>query len=203
MGHRALVAYRRPDRRYDLRYSHWGGEDITLADRISAETPLGDGDVDGDLFAEAIDRDRLLIEYLDPCCYEALYVVEPGGDYRVTAYRVCWLEWPGGRDGNRGAIVAVENDAADRRVRTWFRATKTALADVVEMGVLSWRAARTYLEARICEDEDGAVYMYGASNTDTVDYAPSSNEWFDEDGRDGRGRTERWNPDEDRERRDR
>ncbi|ELZ18530.1 hypothetical protein C477_10703 [Haloterrigena salina JCM 13891] len=203
MGHRALVAYRRPDQRYDLRYSHWGGEAVALGDRISAETPLGDGDVDGDLLAEAIDRDRLLIEYLDPCCYEALYVVEPGGDYRVTAYRVCWLEWPDGRDGDRGAIVTVENDAADRRVRTWFRATKTTLADVVEMGVLSWRAARTYLEARICEDEDGAVYTYGASDTDTVDYAPSSNEWFDGDGQDRRERTEDWHPDEDLEGRDR
>ena len=184
MGHRALVAYRRPDRRYDLRYSHWGADDVSLGERIRAETPLADGDVAAPLLADGIGRDRILTDYLDPCRYEALFLVEPGGDYYASAYRVCWLEWPDGRDGGRGAIVAVENDVADRRVRTWFRATKTTLADVVEMGVLSRRAARTYLEARICEDEDGAVYTYGAPDTGGVDHARSADGWFEDDTED-------------------
>ena len=194
MGHRALVAYRRPDRRYDLRYSHWGGEDRSLVDRIDAETPLADGAVESDLLAAAIERDRILTDYLDPCVYEALYLVEPGAEYRVSAYRVCWLEWPMGQDGGRGAIVAVESEAADRRVRTWFRATKTTLADVVEMGVLSRRAARTYLEARVCEEEAGAIYTYGATDADALECAPSSDGSLGDDRRrwrsghrDGRG----------------
>ncbi|ELY50048.1 DUF6735 family protein [Natronolimnohabitans innermongolicus] len=172
MGHRALVAYRRPDRRYDLRYSHWGGDTVTFADRISAETPLAGGAVDPPLLAAAIDRDRILTAHLDPCPYEVLYLVEPGSDYRVSTYRVCWLEWLEGRDGGRGAIVAVDDARADRRVRTWFRATKTTLADVVEMGVLSRRAARTYLEARVCEDEGGTLYTYGETDSVDEEYVP-------------------------------
>lgn len=179
MGHRALVAYRRPDRRYDLRYSHWGGDD-PLGERITAETPLADGAVDAEVLGSGIDRDRILTEYLDPCVHEALYLVEPGGDYHVSAYRVCWLEWGDGRDGGRGAIVAVADDAADRRVRTWFRATKTALADVIEMGALSRRAAQAYLEARVCEDEDGTVYTYGGGSGEET-YEPPP-DWWLEDG---------------------
>lgn len=184
MGHRALVAYRRPDRRYDLRYSHWGGEDGSFGDRISAETPLADGAVDADLLADSITRDRILTDHLDPCIHEMLYLVAPGSDYRVSAYRVCWLEWGDGRDGGRGAIIAVDSAAADRTVRTWFRATKTALADIIEMGALSRRAAQAYLEARICEDEDGTVYTHG--DDDGVDpddsaYTPTPDRWVEND----------------------
>lgn len=181
MGHRALVAYRRPDRRYDLRYSHWGGDGVSLGDRIGTETPLADGAVDADLLANSIARERILEAYLDPCIYEMLYLVAPGADYRVSAYRVCWLEWGDGRDSGRGAIVAVADDAVDRRMRTWFRATKTALADVVEMGALSRRAAQAYLEARVCEDEDGTVYTYRASNPDDSSYTPTPDRWLEGD----------------------
>ncbi len=186
MGHRALVAYRRPDRRYDIRYSHWGGDGVSLADRITAEAPLADGAVNPDLLANAIDRERVLTAHLDPCIYELLYLVSPGADYRVSPYRVCWLEWGDGREDGRGAIVAVADDAADRRVRTWFRATKTALADVIEMGALSRRAAQAYLEARVCEDEDGTVYTYGASELEDSSYTPTPDCWLgDERVREG------------------
>ena len=186
MGHRALVAYRRPDRRYDIRYSHWGGDGVSLADRITAEAPLADGAVNPDLLANAIDRERVLTAHLDPCIYELLYLVSPGADYRVSPYRVCWLEWGDGREDGRGAIVAVADDAADRRVRTWFRATKTALADVIEMGALSRRAAQAYLEARVCEDEDGTVYTYGASEPEDSSYTPTPDCWLgDERVREG------------------
>ncbi len=160
MGHRALVAYRRPDHRYDLRYSHWGGEHLSLASRITRETPLADGAIAAELLATAITRDRILAGYLDPCVYEALYVVTPGARYTVVSYRVCWLEWGDGRDDGRGAIVEVSPGARDRTLRTWLRATKTVLGDIVEMGALSRRAALTYLEARICEERDGTVYTY-------------------------------------------
>ncbi|WP_265108002.1 DUF6735 family protein [Halosolutus halophilus] len=163
MGHRALVAYRRPDHLYDLRYSHWGGEDLSLAGAITEETPLADGAVAADLLADAIARDRILAEHLDPCIHEALYVVAPAAEYAVTSSRVCWLEWGDGRDGSRGAIVEVSPGSADRDLRTWFRATKTVLGDVVEMGGLSRRAALAYLEARICEERDGTVYTYGGT----------------------------------------
>ena len=181
MGHRALVAYRRPDRLYDLRYSHWGGEDRSLAERISAETPLADGAVDADLLADSIARDRILTDHLDPCVHEALYLIEPANAYAVSAYRVCWLEWGDGRDGGRGAIVAVDSDEANRRVRTWFRATKTTLGDIIEMGVLSRRAAQAYLEARVCEDEDGMVYTYGELAAAEGEYTPPPDQWLEDE----------------------
>lgn len=182
MGHRALVAYRRPDRRYDLRYSHWGGDDLSFADRISAATPLAAGAVEPALVADSITRDRVLTEHLDPRVYEALYLVEPAADYAVDTYRVCWLEWGDGRgggerfvgsqatsdpvgDGSRGAIVAAD-PVEDRTLRVWFRATKTALADVIGLGGFSRRAAQASLEARVFEEHDGTVYTYDGSVDD-------------------------------------
>ena len=203
MGHRALVAYRRPDRRYDLRYSHWGGDDLSFADRISAATPLAAGAIEPALVADSITRDRVLTEQLDPRVYEALYLVDPAADYAVDAYRVCWLEWDDGHhggersggsratsdpigDGSRGAVVAVD-PADDRALRVWFRATKTALADVIELGGLSRPAAQAYLEARVCEAYDGTVYTYGGSSDN--DYAageePTTDRWPADDDRRG------------------
>ncbi|EMA43493.1 DUF6735 family protein [Halobiforma nitratireducens] len=159
MGHRALVAYRRPDRLYDLRYSHWGGDDLSLGDDIRDRTPLADGAVDAGLLADSIARERILTDFLDPCIYEALYLVDPGRSYAVESYRVCWLEWGDGRESGRGAIIGADG-ADDPHVRIWFRATKTTLADAIEMGALSRRAAQAYLEARVCEDRNGTVYTY-------------------------------------------
>lgn len=171
MGHRAIVAYERSDGRYDVRYSHWGAADLALADALTADAPLAGGSVDAALFAESIPIDRVLAEYLDPCVYEALYLVSP--DFAVTAHRVLWLAW--GADGERirGAILAVEPGARDRGLRAWFRATKTTLADVMEMGVLSRGAAEAYLEARVCEERGGRAYTYGEGE---VDWSPSGSD---------------------------
>ncbi|MFB1062319.1 DUF6735 family protein [Natrinema sp. H-ect4] len=179
MGHRALVAYRRPDRLYDLRYSHWGGETLSLVDEIASTTPLADGSVAGPLVADSISRDRILTDHLDPCVHEALYLVNPAADYAVDAYRVCWLEWGDGRDVGRGAII--EADSEDS-VRRWFRATKTALADVIEMGALSRRAAQAYLEARVCEEYDGTLYTYGEPiDTESgTGYEPTPDRWLED-----------------------
>ena len=180
MGHRALVAYGRPDDRYELRYSHWGGETLSLAEKITRQRPLADGAVTAELLAPAVTHDRILADYLDPCVYEALYVVSPETGHAVTPYRVCWLEWGDGRDGGRGAIVAVSPGRPDRRFRTWFRATKTVLGDVVEMGALSRRAALADLEARLCEERDGTVYSYGRAARPSED-GPRPDHW-PEDG---------------------
>ncbi|WP_458186132.1 DUF6735 family protein [Haladaptatus sp. NG-WS-4] len=39
MAHRALVAYERPDGRYDRHYAHWGATSLALRHRITPETP--------------------------------------------------------------------------------------------------------------------------------------------------------------------
>ncbi|OVE85192.1 DUF6735 family protein [Natronolimnobius baerhuensis] len=193
MGHRALVAYERPDHLYDLRYSHWGGQDDSLRDEITADAPLADGAVDGSLLADSITRDRILAEHLDPCVHELLYVVSPEADYTVTASVVCWLEWGDGRDAGRGALISLEPDDDVHRVRTWFRATKTVLGDSIEMGALSRRAARTYLEARVCEDYDGTIYTHGRSLDEPDAYEPrrdrllADDAWDADDGLGGVG----------------
>ncbi|WP_436932843.1 DUF6735 family protein [Halosimplex halobium] len=46
MGHRALVAYERPDSTYNLHYSHWGAQDLRLKPAITEETPFGGDDLD-------------------------------------------------------------------------------------------------------------------------------------------------------------
>ncbi|RQG96666.1 DUF6735 family protein [Natrarchaeobius chitinivorans] len=181
MGHRALVAYRRPDRLFDVRYSHWGGENLSLAERITDETPLAEGAVETELLTGPIARDRVLTDLLDPCVHEALYMVSPVDDYAVEVYRVCWLEWGDGRDEGRGAIVRADPDR-DGEIRAWFRAVKTTLGDTIEMGALSRRAAQAYLESRVCEDERGIVYTY-RNRTDDTDstYAPRPDTWLEDD----------------------
>ncbi|MFC6717454.1 DUF6735 family protein [Natrialbaceae archaeon GCM10025810] len=180
MGHRALVGYRRPDRLYDLRYSHWGGDDLALATRITADSPLAAGAVDSDLLADSVALERILTDYLDPRVHEALYLVSR--EFEVEPYRVLWLEWGDGREQGRGAITRVAPRKRDVEVRTWFRATKTVLADVIEMGALSRRAAQSYLEARVCEDQGGRVYTYGSSlDEDGPEYTPTPDRWTEGD----------------------
>ncbi|ELY53137.1 hypothetical protein C491_21980 [Natronococcus amylolyticus DSM 10524] len=157
MGHRALVAYERPDRLYDLRYSHWGGTRLDLVDRIEDERPLADGVIEESPVAKAVAGERILSDFLDPCKYEALYLVREGGS---DGYRVAWLEWDERRGGDRGAIVELEPGEADREFRRWFRATKTVLGDIVELWQFPRDAARTYLEARVVEEYDGIPYTY-------------------------------------------
>lgn len=42
MGHRALIAYERPDCLYNLHYSHWGGLNLRLKHELTPETPFAD-----------------------------------------------------------------------------------------------------------------------------------------------------------------
>jgi hypothetical protein len=41
MGHRALIAYERPDSLYNIHYTHWGGLHLRLKHEITQETPFG------------------------------------------------------------------------------------------------------------------------------------------------------------------
>ena len=41
MGHRALVAYERPNGLYNLHYSHWGAHELQLNHSITPMTPFG------------------------------------------------------------------------------------------------------------------------------------------------------------------
>jgi len=41
MGHRALIAYERPDSLYNIHYTHWGGLHLRLKRQITRQTPFG------------------------------------------------------------------------------------------------------------------------------------------------------------------
>jgi len=119
VGHRALIAYRRPDGLYNCHYSHWGGLKLRLKHSITSETPFGGEASDSDVQAHfrsslrATEVDQLepptapsagvdlepfevgvtlgsIIEQrLDFLSHEAFYVVEE--DFDVTAYRTLWF----------------------------------------------------------------------------------------------------------------
>lgn len=46
MGHRALVAYERPDGTYNIHYSHWGGCNLRLKHDITDAMPFGGSESD-------------------------------------------------------------------------------------------------------------------------------------------------------------
>lgn len=154
MGERALVAVERPDGRYDLRHSQWGG----AATRLRAV--LGSDDE-----VEAVLRTAtpvlsdvaapVVADYLDPREYELLYVV---GD-SVTVYLVCRLgtETAGReRDGtpesvvrNAAALVPLTDATTATRLRRFLRPSKAVLADAVDAGLLPQWAAIRYLGAAL------------------------------------------------------
>ncbi|WP_193569348.1 MULTISPECIES: DUF6735 family protein [Halostella] len=168
MAHRALVAYERPDGDYDLHDSRWGGTDLSLASRITAETPFGGPGgarvrrgpspgfgprpVERRPSAVGLDFDGVL-DAVDLRRHEAVFVVDEG--YDVTAYLPLWFGLPGvAPDVTAGALVAVDPDGGPYggpRTRRWFRATKGVVADAVDCSALTRDEAVAYLAARVEE----------------------------------------------------
>ena len=155
MGHRALVAYERPDGRYDVHYAHWGAAGLALQREITPATPFADRDQDG--WTPRVDpaqRARAvpfadLSDHLDVREFEALYVVTLA--WVVAAYLPLWFGPTLDGDVSAGALVTVDSPADARRVRRWFRATRAVVRDVVARGALSEREAVEYLAARVDE----------------------------------------------------
>jgi hypothetical protein len=56
MGHRALLAYERPDETYNLHYTHWGGCNLRLKYKITPKTPFGGDDLDNQYTQRAYDH---------------------------------------------------------------------------------------------------------------------------------------------------
>ncbi|WP_327051586.1 DUF6735 family protein [Halomicrococcus gelatinilyticus] len=155
MGHRALVAYERPDGRYDVHYAHWGAAGLALQREITPATPFADRQrngwtprVDPTPRARAVAFDDLP-DHVDVREFEALYVVTLA--WVVTAYLPLWFGPTLDSDVDAGALVAVDSPADARRVRRWFRATRAVVHDVVARGALSEREAVVCLAARVTE----------------------------------------------------
>lgn len=64
MGHRALVAYERPDELYNLHYSHNGGLHLRLKQKITPQTPFGSD--------ESVQTQELLAELVELPEHDAL-----------------------------------------------------------------------------------------------------------------------------------
>ncbi|GAA0245840.1 DUF6735 family protein [Haladaptatus pallidirubidus] len=169
MGHRALVAYERPDGRYDRHYAHWGATSFALRHKITAKTPFagettetttvrsGTGSISSkSRWKPAIEpapqatalscKDATNFDYHQ---IEAFYVVSLAWD--VTTYIPLWFGPTGRADPTVGALVAVCDDHDAVHVREWFRATRAVVRDMVRRGALGEREATNYLANRTVE----------------------------------------------------
>jgi hypothetical protein len=155
VGHRALVAYERPDGRYDCHYAHWGAADLALRRSVAPETPFAGGG--SDRWSPRVDpvprasgvRFEELPDHLDFEGTEALYVVTLA--WVVTAYLPLWFGPTPGSDRDGGALVAVADSDDAGRVRRWFRATRAVVRDMVARDALTEDDATEYLAARVTE----------------------------------------------------
>ena len=161
MGHRALVAYRRPDGTFTLRYAQWGR---ALGAAIGPKTPLGGpapptgaDDVATDLGIERRNEyESPLATRVDPrpiavgasaaevlgavdASHESLVVVSTS--LEAEAYLVCSLDpTTMGED-----LVLVDPDDDPETLRAWYVETKSLLSTAVADGTLSRESARATL----------------------------------------------------------
>ena len=158
MAHRALVAYERPDGRYDVHTARWGGHEW-LVPRITPTDPYADGAVDPE--PRVVGRPLASVRtMLDFARHEALYVVDRA--YAVESYVPLWLDLdhylgPAADDSvgdgsdtetddPEGLLVAVDSATEAARLRRWLRAAKATLAEAVAADCLTPEAARSVLE---------------------------------------------------------
>jgi len=178
VAHRALVAYERPDGRYDIHASRWGGLDCRLADAISPVDPYAGDAVDpvprviarpfGDMLTMA-----------DPARHEALYRVS--AEYVVDTYLPLWFGLAhylgesllGGGPGDRqsdGLVVAVDSPADAEAFREWFQAAKDTVAEAVVGGYLSRADAQAVLADAVSQRGTGREVFAPWSGRETNEY---------------------------------
>ena len=159
MAHRALVAYERPDGRYDVHTSRLGGLDCRLARTISPADPYAGGDVDPtpNVIARPFED---VLTMVDLARHEAVYRV--GVDYRVRTYLPLWfgLDHYIGPDApaDRGLIVAVDGPDEAARLRTWLQTAKGVLADGISDGALGVTDAYRILTEAVRTRVDGEIH---------------------------------------------
>lgn len=144
MGHRALVAYERPGGQYTVRYSHWGARGYRLLESVTAATPLGRSDPDGDdgppVRAEPLGVATALgdvaASFVDPLLHEAVFVVNDAFCTRAFEPLAFWGTTPTTVHG--GALVELRRDRAPdadaRELRAWRRGATAMLATTSENG---------------------------------------------------------------------
>lgn len=159
MAHRALVAYERPDGRYDVHTSRLGGLDCRLARTISPVDPYAGGDVDSEPNVVARPFEHVLT-MVDLARHEAIYRV--GIDYRVRTYLPLWfgLGHYVGPDAptDRGLVVAVDGPDDAAQLRRWLQTAKGVLADGISEGVLGVADAYRILAEAVRTRVDGEIH---------------------------------------------
>ncbi|MFB6184839.1 MAG: DUF6735 family protein [Haloarculaceae archaeon] len=152
MGHRARVAYERPDGRYDCHRSQWGADRLRLIEEVTPATPYGqpvdDPPVDP-VPTRTVASPSALAADLEYLCVEAVYVVSRS--FAVRAYLSLWCGFAAvdDPDPTAGLLVGVDGVRDAAHVQRWFRPRKTTLARRVERGEIDERAATQRLEERI------------------------------------------------------
>lgn len=137
MAHRALVAYRRRDGRFDVHTSRWGGD--RLATAIGSGRPFGTPpvSVDRDPLATGLAPDAVLTA-LDPV-HETLVAVSPR--YEATPYLSCSMAL----DGLGSPMLARTTPADATALRHWWVAAKSQVTAATDRGELDPVEARVAL----------------------------------------------------------
>lgn len=153
MGARALVALERPDGRYDLYHTQWGGERV---DRLVSLVRAGEVPtdlVDTDPLDTGVHTEQVLAP-VDTREYEAVVV---GGE-RPDAYLVCRVAVDSDSRAERStALVPYSDRMAAERIRQFLRTTRDVLGDAVEAGLVPASVATGYVAARLARHPDTPV----------------------------------------------
>jgi len=158
VAHRALVIYERPDGRYDVHTSRWGGLDCQLSRTITPTDPYAGDAVDPVPRVVARPFEDVLT-MVDPARHEALYRVS--AEYAIDIYLPLWLgldHYLGAPLTDRdppGLLVTVEHPGDADAFREWFRAAKDTVAEAVRGGYLDPVSARDVLEDAVRQHSAG------------------------------------------------
>lgn len=134
VAERAVLARGRPDGRYDVFLSRWGGTDRVLAAVAAGRSPFALAGVRWRAGPTGV-RFGTLVAALDYPATEMVY----RQDGTTTALLPLWFGLPLSdvmAAPTLGALVGVRSLPDARAVRAWFRRVKGALADAVVAGSL-------------------------------------------------------------------
>lgn len=145
VGERGLAVRGRPDGRYDVYTSQWGGSDGALASVTRGRSPLAVPGIDWRRRPEPVEFDPFVasLDYLST----AMVYREHGA---TTAFLPLWFGLPLAdhvATSTAGVLVAVRSVAEARSLRQWFRRLKGRLADALITGHLPLSAAPLVLLA--------------------------------------------------------
>lgn len=136
MAERAVLARRRPDRRYDVLDARWGATDRVLAAVDDGVPPGLVAGLDWHRRSDPLSF-RRLVATLDYLSTGLLYRVDRDD---TTVFLPVWFGLPLAdtlADPTAGALVAVDSLADARTLRVAFRTLKGAVADALLAGALA------------------------------------------------------------------